>query len=235
MTLDSCNGAPDADAVLAIVALMLSFPVLHHSRVYELVNRFDIDPIGIDLYEEAKGVELAWFNQVQGLKQSEAGFRKGITAMTQLLTDGVSYAEQKRCNVRMSPVVAQPWMASTRFRSPRLPVVVPQPPLGPVRRGADIEIDKARIVVTHSLYGVSTSGIASRPSCKHADRIGKLPWASLIQTRLGSSLDKQVLTRFRLLGDGWVDVKAWAAVRGVRYGFDDIQDVTVIIRYLSRN
>ena len=88
------TGAPDADAILSITALAGLVPEsLLTPPFYELVNHQDIDPIGLDLFESPEGERLAWFNQRQGLTQSEAGFRRALTMMIHVLTEGVTYEE----------------------------------------------------------------------------------------------------------------------------------------------
>ena len=60
------------------------------------MNRHDTDPIGIDLFSETSGLELAWFNQVTHLTQSEDGFRRAVKAMLSLLNDGIPASEADR-------------------------------------------------------------------------------------------------------------------------------------------
>ena len=85
------TGTPDADAVLAIIALAGLVPKSSLSpEFYELVNAHDTDPIGIDLLDSEHGVKLAWFNQLSKLSQSERGFRRAVDAMQRLLTAGLS-------------------------------------------------------------------------------------------------------------------------------------------------
>lgn len=85
------TGTPDADAVLAIVALAGRVP---ESRIpaafYTLVDAHDTDPIGKDLLSTDQGLRLAWFNQRPGLFQNEAGFRQAIAHMEDLLQGRVS-------------------------------------------------------------------------------------------------------------------------------------------------
>jgi len=91
------TGTPDADAVLAIIALAGLVPKHRlDPEFYTLVNRYDTDPIGIDLFTEPSGLGLAWFNQVTHLTQSEEGFRRGIDAMVSLLTEGVTDSDADR-------------------------------------------------------------------------------------------------------------------------------------------
>ncbi len=235
------TGAPDADAVLAIVALAGLVPnALITAEFYELVNRFDIDPIGIDLFEETKGVDLAWFNQIQGLRQSKAGFMKGVAAMTQLLSDGVSYAAQEKMqradeSRRRTAIDGVHSVLDRRG----YPLMIPKPPLGPVRRGVDIELDKARIVVTHSpVWGFDVWYRIAPIVVSYADRIEKITVGvadTATARQLFGSAGLNVI--WPMLGDGWGGRESvGGSPRGVRYCFDDIQDVTdAIVRYLSKN
>lgn len=95
------TGTPDADAVLAIIALAGLAPQSTISPAfYEIVERNDVDPINSDLFESPEGEALAWFNQRQGLTQSEAGFRAAIKDMLQLLNQGIS--KHDRAQIRRS-------------------------------------------------------------------------------------------------------------------------------------
>ncbi len=93
------TGTPDADAVLAILALSGQVPQGHlSSRFYELVDRQDVDPIGLDLLSTPEGEELVWFNQREGNTQSRAGFLRALGEMKHLLMEGLS--EQERTHLR---------------------------------------------------------------------------------------------------------------------------------------
>ena len=84
------TGVPDADAVLAIVAL--SGLVARESipeGFPELVDRHDRNPIGINLALEEQGPLLLAFNQTS-LPLGEEGFRQGIEALCGLLKEGLS-------------------------------------------------------------------------------------------------------------------------------------------------
>lgn len=83
------TGTPDADAVLAIVALSGLVPRESiDPGFYELVDRHDRDPIGLDLERERHGLTLLAFNQ-SSLPRGEAGFRAGVARMSELLTEGL--------------------------------------------------------------------------------------------------------------------------------------------------
>ncbi len=89
------TGTPDADATLAIIALAGLVPISRISKTfYELVDLNDVDPIGTDLLETPEGIELSWFNQQEMLFQNEAGFRKAVTLMSNLLQSGLTSEER---------------------------------------------------------------------------------------------------------------------------------------------
>jgi hypothetical protein len=91
------TGTPDADAVLAIVALAGLVPKANIAEsFYRLVDRQDVDPIGLDLFSETSGVELAWFNQRPDIYPNEAGFRRAVSEMTHLLEVGIAPEERER-------------------------------------------------------------------------------------------------------------------------------------------
>ena len=91
------TGTPDADAVLAIIALAGLVPRNAISEIfYRLVDRQDVDPIGLDLFSEAGGVDLAWFNQRPELHPDESGFRRAISEMVRMLEGGLAPAERER-------------------------------------------------------------------------------------------------------------------------------------------
>lgn len=83
------TGTPDADAVLAIVALAgLVDRSCISDTFYTLVDRYDRDPIGMDLTREPLGTALLAFNQTQ-LPRGQEGFLLGIDKMVELLTVGL--------------------------------------------------------------------------------------------------------------------------------------------------
>lgn len=93
------TGTPDADAVLAIVALAACVSRSHISAdFYTLVDRNDVDPIGQDPLANETSEALTWFNQRGGLYQSEQGFRKAIGHMTSLLEEGLT--DEQRHHLR---------------------------------------------------------------------------------------------------------------------------------------
>lgn len=83
------TGTPDADAILAIVALSAMVEQEDISESFcTLVDRYDRDPIGIDLTVEPSGTLLLAFNQTQ-LPRGREGFERGLTKMVELLTRGL--------------------------------------------------------------------------------------------------------------------------------------------------
>ena len=234
------TGAPDADAVLAIVALAGLVPAnLLTPTFYELVNRFDTDPIGIDLFEQEGGVKLAWFNQIQGMRQSEAGFRKGISAMVQLLEGGVSYADQEQLqradeSRRRTAIDGVKTVLDVRG----YPLPVPQAPLGLVKRGRELDEAAARIVITHSpVWGFDVWYRIAPIVVSYADRLEKIT-IGVVDTETAQLLfgPQGLNAIWPELGEGWGGRESvGGSPRGVRYCFEDVQSVTdAIVRYLSQ-
>lgn len=147
------TGTPDADAVLSIVALAALVPrVALRPEFYRLIDAHDVDPIGMDLLSSEDGELLAWFNQRQGLGQSEAGFRKAIGFMRELLTEGVpkaalaqvAGADRSRRRRALSGVVS-------RWDRDGLDLPVPEDIAAqPVLRGDAALAAAARVLVVHS-------------------------------------------------------------------------------------
>ena len=146
------TGAPDADAVLAIVALAALVPkACIKPSFYDLVNRFDVDPIGIDLFEEDDGAELAWFNHLQGLEQSEKGFRMAIDAMIKLLTTGVDQSQiqqTRRTDAARRRTAEQGICASFGYDGQQKLSSVSS--YGSIKRGQQAIESEAIVVVTRS-------------------------------------------------------------------------------------
>ncbi|MCB9546926.1 MAG: hypothetical protein H6706_13885 [Myxococcales bacterium] len=145
------TGTPDADAVLAIVALAGLVPAAALTPAfYELVNRQDLDPIGLALLDEPGGVPLAWFNQQEHLTQSEEGFRKAIGHMVRLLTQGLPASEhaavasrdRHRRDKAREGILA-------RYDRSGLSLPVPEHPRTVLRGEAAID-DAARVLVVRS-------------------------------------------------------------------------------------
>lgn len=147
------TGTPDADAVLAIVALagLVSKGALSET-FFRLVDRQDVDPIGLDLFDVAGGPELAWFNQRPDLQPTESGFRRALADMVHLLTDGVSNAELDRTQASdrnrrkraVEGIIALYGWTGLRQTPPA------NPELAPVRRGTDVLTAPAAVLVVQS-------------------------------------------------------------------------------------
>ncbi len=147
------TGTADADAVLAIVALSAAVPAEQiPTEFYELVDRHDVDPIGLDLLDSPEGEDLAWFNQRPHLTQSEKGFREAIGHMVRLLEDGIDAKTRK--NVRSSDKArrrkAMDGVLSRRAQD-GMELPIPESVEGlPVLRGEMAEAEAARVLVVKS-------------------------------------------------------------------------------------
>lgn len=148
------TGAPDADAVLSIIALAaLVDQTLLKPEFYVLVNEYDTDPIGIDLTQSALGTRLAWFNQLPNLTQSEDGFRTAIAAMLRLLKNEVPDRDIKkvqRADENRRRVAAEGIIACYSAAGQQL--ALPEDLLNqPVRRAEDAVSHEARVLVVQSV------------------------------------------------------------------------------------
>lgn len=93
------TGTPDADAVLAIIALAGLVPQEYIPMEFaDLVNRRDLDPIIIHLLEEEYGEELLFFQQVSHLHRDAPSFFRAVRSMCNLLTDGIT--DDQRAKIR---------------------------------------------------------------------------------------------------------------------------------------
>lgn len=146
------TGTPDADAVLAIVALAARVPEERISpEFYTLVDAHDTDPIGKDLLATTPGLELAWFNQRPGLYQNESGFRQAIGHMERLLRgevgqdaiDKVHRADLARRNKAAEGVTALYDARATELEVPSDAMI------RPVLRGALAAESRPRVAVVH--------------------------------------------------------------------------------------
>lgn len=234
------TGAPDADAVLAIVALAGLVPeVAIDPTFYTLVNRFDIDPIGIELFDEERGVELAQFNQLQGLRQSEAGFRRGIEAMMHILTHGVAEDEKERM-VRADDARKRKALEGIHgvLDSRGYALALPESPLGSVRRGEAIELDQARIVVTRSpVWGFDVWYRVAPIVVSYSDRLEKFT-VGVADTETARLIfgEKGLNVVWPELGPGWGGRESvGGSPRGANYSFEQVDEVTdAIVRHLRR-
>lgn len=147
------TGTADADAVLAIVALSASVSADQiPSSFYELVDRHDVDPIGLDLLDSPDGVRLAWFNQRPHLTQSEEGFRQAIGHMVRLLEQDIDAKTRK--NVRASDNARRRKALEgvlSRLAKDGMALPIPESVEGlPVLRGEAAEEEAARVLVVNS-------------------------------------------------------------------------------------
>ncbi len=84
------TGTPDADAVLAIIALAGLVPASQiPNTFYELVNLHDVDPVPLDLLSLPFGEELLFFQQLEHLRRDQASFFRAIDEMRRLLLGGL--------------------------------------------------------------------------------------------------------------------------------------------------
>lgn len=147
------TGTPDADAVLAIVALAALAPRESISEAfYRLVDRQDVDPIGLDVFEQEGGVELAWFNQRPELFPNEAGFRRAIDDMVELLRQGVRPEEkaQLMASDRARRRRAVEGVVALLDRAGRRQPLPEDAEHQPLKRGPDAASFPAPVCVVHS-------------------------------------------------------------------------------------
>ncbi len=91
------TGRPDADAVLAIIALAGLVPREKIPLEFaDLVNRRDVDPISTPLLEEPYGLLLLAFQQLTDLKKDESSFYRAVNKMRTLLLEGLSESEKEK-------------------------------------------------------------------------------------------------------------------------------------------
>lgn len=93
------TGTPDADAVLAIIALAALVPLESIPMSFaDLVNRRDLDPMNVNLLEETFGAELLFFQQISHLHRDTASFLRAVRVMADLLLHGLT--DEQRLNIR---------------------------------------------------------------------------------------------------------------------------------------
>lgn len=146
------TGTPDADAVLAIIALTARVPrELIPPAFYELVDAHDTDPIGKDLLATDEGQRLAWFNQRPGLYQTEAGFQKAVAFMEAALRGelGPQDLERvRRADLARRRKAAEGVVALYDRRAAEL--ALPEDPMAqPVLRGELAVSNTPRVAVVH--------------------------------------------------------------------------------------
>lgn len=145
------TGVPDADAVLAIIALAGLVPQDRlDPELYELINLHDIDPIGRDLFAAPSGELLAWFNQQEHLRCTEAGFHKALQLMMRVTLGDVPKRELSK--VRKSDMARRHKALEGIIEVlDRDGLSLPKTaPTGPVLRGITAVEGPARIVVVQS-------------------------------------------------------------------------------------
>lgn len=234
------TGTPDADAVLAIVALAALVP---RERIpqgfYELVNQYDVDPIGLDLLGLEHGVELAWFNQREGLLQSEAGFRRALGQMQRLLLEGID--ERTRRQVRGTDKArrrkAMEGILAVHDRG-GLALPVPASVEGrPVRRGAAATEGAARVVVLQSsVWGFDQWYRLAPVVVSYASRMAKVtlgcPDADTAERMFGPG---GLMNVWPALGKGWGGRPSiGGSPRGLRLSLSDAHAVARTVLPLLR-
>ena len=235
------TGAPDADAVIAIIALAGLVPKEDlPSELYELVNAFDVDPIGIDLFSQPFGTELAWFNHIQGLEQSAKGFQDGIAAMIRVLTGGLTDKDRNKTirSDRARRERAEEGVRALLDKSGQY-LSRPTPPFGPVRRGVDTLRDDARLVVTQSpVWGFDVWYRMAPIVVSYAERLKKIT-VGVVDTSTAIQLfgPKGLMAVWNDLGKGWGGRESiGGSPRGEALSFDDVERVTaVILDHLDRS
>lgn len=172
------TGTPDADAVLAIVALAALVPPERlEPEFYTLVNAHDTDPIGHDLLGSEPGERLAWFNQREKLFQNAEGFHKAIGHMVRLLREGLTGAERaavhKADRGRRRRAV-EGVQARLDGRGDALPVPEDFQHL-PVCRGVAATEAAARVLVVHStVWGFDAWYRLAPVVVSYAERMAKV-------------------------------------------------------------
>jgi hypothetical protein len=224
------TGTPDADAVLAIVALagLVSKGALSET-FYRLVDRQDVDPIGLDLFEVSGGPELAWFNQRPELHPTEAGFRRALADMVHLLTDGVPNAEldrtlasdRNRRKRAVEGIIALYGWSGVRQTPPG------NPELSPVRRGVDVLAAPAAVLVVQStVWGFDVWYRLAPVVVSYAQRQAKVtvgcPDKETAELLFGPG---GLMAVWPLLGVGWGGRESvGGSPRGVRLALTDTED-----------
>lgn len=202
------TGTPDADAVLAIVALAGLVPQgALDPRFYELVNRQDLDPIGLDLLKSPEGVLLVWFNQQEHLTQSEEGFHKAITHMVRLLTEGLPASERQAVETkdRHRREKALDGILERLDRNGLALPIPPHPEREPVLRGEAALDAAARVLVVRSIvWGFDVWYRLAPVVVSHASRMAKVtvgcPDHTTAEMLFGSGGLQRV---WPTLGRGW--------------------------------
>ncbi len=198
------TGTPDADAVLAIVALsgLVERDALQPA-FYEVVARHDTDPIGMDLLASDEGVMLGWFNQRAGLSQSEKGFQAAVQAMVDLLQMGLDDADRaqvRRADLSRRRTALRGVLAIHDAQGQPLPV--PEGAVDhPVCRGEAATEGAARVAVVQSaVWGFDQWYRLAPVVVSYASRIAKVTVGC-----------PDLETAERLFGPGGL-MRAWVAL-----------------------
>ncbi len=221
------TGTPDADAVLAIIALAGLVP---RDRIplafYVLVDEHDTDPIGKDLLATDTGEMLAWFNQRPGLYNNERGFRAALDEMQRLLLSGISPAERDRVRradlarrrKAVDGVVALYDRAGTPLDPPD------DPTEHPVRRGPAAIAGQPRIAVVKStVWGFDVWYRTAPVVVSYASRMAKVTVGCPdLDTAVRLFGPDGLMHAWRALGKGWGGRETiGGSPRGVRLGVSE--------------
>ncbi len=234
------TGTPDADAVLAIVALAGLVPRERlRPEFYELVDRHDVDPIGLDMLESGPGEELAWFNQRSELFQTEAGFHKAIGHMVDLLRRGlddetrrqVHKMELNRRKKALGGIVA---LYDLQDRALPLPA---DPASQPLRRGAAAHAGPGVVLLVKStVWGFDQWYRLAPVVVSYAERMAKTtagcPDVETAEALFGRG---GLMNVWPALGRGWGGrATIGGSPRGVRQRVSDAEATAhVLVRTLA--
>ncbi|MCA9539702.1 MAG: hypothetical protein KC620_12485 [Myxococcales bacterium] len=221
------TGTPDADATLAIVALAGLVPrTAIPTSFHELVDAYDVDPIGRDLLATPEGEMLAWFNQQPHLGQSAKGFQTAVAAMCRLLRDGLTATDRER--VRKSDLhrrrKALDGVVALLARDGRALDVAAEPFALPVRRGELAAADPGRVLVVQSaVWGFDQWYRLAPVVVSFAARAGRVtvgcPDVDTARRLFGA---EGLNHAWRALGHGWGGRESiGGSPRGARQGLAD--------------
>ncbi len=202
------TGTPDADAVLAIVALAgLCEPERLRPDFYQLVDAHDTDPIGHDLLATSEGEVLAHFNQQPGLFQNEGGFYTAVKLMRALLETGledgqrdqIRRADANRRRTALEGILAVVHRDGRRGEPPESATGLV------LRRGDEATSDSARVLVVKSpVWGFDQWYRMAPVVVSYASRMAKVtvgcPDGPTARRLFG---DDGLMTAWRTLGKGW--------------------------------
>lgn len=234
------TGTPDADAVLAIVALAALVPRDRlRPAFYELVDRHDVDPIGLDMLDSPEGEELAWFNQRSELFQNEAGFRKAVRHMVDLLQKGLDEGQRRavrkmetnRRRKALEGIVAL-------YDAGGRPLPVPDSPAAlPLRRRARALAGEGLVLLVQStVWGFDQWYRLAPVVVSYASRMAKTtvgcPDRETAELLLGPGGLMNVWPR---LGRGWGGrATIGGSPRGLRHGVSDAEGTARVLLAILR-